>query len=263
MNGQRPSGRLRTALKYLTVLVIGGLLGAWGMRLYRGAERKSGDIEEEQRFVEDFYRLPEVGDPSVVSPYWSVVSTPRFEAAPIRIVVYADFRCPDYLFFYRQIQELEPEFAGKMNVAVQFFPLEATCNGVVEKDLHPGACELAWIAAYDPEQFRSIHEEIMTNFSSGRSPEWRRELAARHGISAALTDPAVRETVGRIIATGAEYARTSERFSHGIRSTPTLILNGRMIIGTFPTGQLRSLFRALVEGQERGHQKFLENWERR
>ena len=255
--------RMRLPLTCLAILAVGGLIGAWGMRLLDNATHAVRSDAVDGRFIEDFFGLPLVGDPSLVSPCWSIRSTEHFEDAPIRIVAYQDFRCPDCLYLFRQLQQLEREFAGKINVAFQFFPLEATCNTVVEKDLHPGACELSWIAAYDPEKFKAIHDEIWENFSSGRSPEWRRELAARHGVSSALTDPGVRETVGRIIATGVEYEKTSERFSHGIRSTPTMILNGRLVIGTFPLEQLRSIFQALVDDKERGTRRFLENWEKR
>ncbi len=57
----------------------------------------------------------------------------------------------------------------------------------------------------------------------------------------------------------AAYAKTSDEFAHGIRSTPTIILNNRMIIGTLSYEQLRAIFNALVREHEGG--RFLENWE--
>jgi hypothetical protein len=63
-----------------------------------------------------------------------------------------------------------------------------------------------------------------------------------------------------MINTGAEYEKTSDRYSHGIRSTPTMILNGRMLIGTFPYEQMRAIFQALVDERERAGSKFIENW---
>jgi hypothetical protein len=63
-----------------------------------------------------------------------------------------------------------------------------------------------------------------------------------------------------MIRTGAEYERTSDRYEHGIRSTPTMIINNRMIIGTFPLEQLRAIFQALVDESEGGGEQFLENW---
>ena len=56
-------------------------------------------------------------------------------------------------------------------------------------------------------------------------------------------------------------ARTSERFPFGSRSTPTMIIDNRLVIGTLPTAQLRAIFQALVEQREGpGERKFIENW---
>jgi protein-disulfide isomerase len=188
-------------------------------------------------------------------------STDRFEDAPIQVIEYADFLCPDCLFLYEQLNRLKSEFAGKINIAFQFFPLEAKCNTVVEKDRHPGACDLAYLAAKDPASFVSIYNEIFSHFEEAKDPEWRATLARKYNVESALSDPAVKELVGRIIATGAEYEKTSAQYSHGIRSTPTLIVNNRMIIGTLPYPQLRAIFESLVaESGKTGDKRFLENW---
>ena len=110
-----------------------------------------------------------------------------------------------------------------------------------------------------PAKFLAIHDEIFANFRAARSPEWRRELAGRYGVTEAVNDPETQELLQRIIQTGAEYEKTSDRFAHGIRSTPTMIINGRMIIGTLPLEHMRSIFRALIEEHE-GGKRFIENW---
>ncbi len=63
-----------------------------------------------------------------------------------------------------------------------------------------------------------------------------------------------------MIQTGREYEKTHDEYSHGIRSTPTLIVNNRMIIGTLPYEQLRVIFEALVDEHEGGDRRFIENW---
>jgi protein-disulfide isomerase len=214
------------------------------------------------RIVEQFYALPVVGDPSLISPFWTARSTERWEDAPIRIVEYADLLCPDCVFLFEQLEILAEEYAGKINIAFQFFPLDGACNDVVEKDLHPGACELSWIAAHDPDRFLEIHDEVFQNNRKARDPAWRRELASRYGVEGALEDPATRDLVSRIIGTGREYEKTHERYSHGIRSTPTMVINGRMVIGTFPIDTMRAIFDALLAEQSRD-ERFMENWERR
>jgi len=237
------------------------LAGAYGFALYHDARKDAQTGGVATRVVEQYFSLPEVATPSILSPYWSVRSTQEFEDAPIRIIEYADFLCSDCLYLYGQLEQLREEFKGKINIAFQFFPLDAQCNDVVEKDLHPGACDLSYMSAYDPSKFVQIHDEIFENFRAARNPEWRMELARRYGVEAALTDSATRRAVHRIIKTGTEYEKTSDRYAHGIRSTPTMIVNNRMIIGTFPHEQLRAIFQALVDEHERGEgRRFMENW---
>ena len=117
------------------------------------------------------------------------------------------------------------------------------------------------MAAYDPEKVQLIHDEIFANFEAAKDSAWRVELARRHGVEAALASSATRALVHSIIDTGTEYQKTSAEYEHGIRSTPTMIINNRMIIGTFPYAQLRAIFRALIEQVEpEKDEQFLENW---
>jgi uncharacterized membrane protein/predicted DsbA family dithiol-disulfide isomerase len=251
----------RPSFRLLVVFAVAALAGAYGFIQYHDAKREA-QVGTAVNIVRQFFELPKVAWPSFVSPDWAVRSTERFEDAAIQIVEYADFLCPDCLYLTQQLDRLKKEFAGKLNIAFQFFPLDA-CNTTVaeKKGLHPGACDMATIAAaVGPERFREIHDEIWANFRSARSREWRTSLAAKYGVADALDDPAAKELVRKTIETGAEYEKTSDTFAHGIRSTPTLIINNRMIIGTLPYGHLRAIFQALVEEREQGGAKFIENW---
>jgi hypothetical protein len=78
-------------------------------------------------------------------------------------------------------------------------------------------------------------------------------------VEGAEDDPATQDLVRAIINTGTEYQKTSDRFAYGIRSTPTMIINGRMIIGTLPYQQMRAIFQDLVDEYE-GRNQFIEHW---
>jgi protein-disulfide isomerase len=254
----------RFSWKHAVTYAVITAAGAYAMVLYHETREQAQLGGVAAKVVKEYYSLPIVHAPSIVSPYWVAKATAKFEDAPIRIVEYADFRCPDCLFLAQQLDKLKKEFAGKMNVAFQFFPLEAVCNTVVEKDLHPGACELVYIAAYDRSKFNAIYDDIWAGFQSGKSAEWRAALAQKYGVQAAAGDQATKDLVAKIINTGAEYDKTSAKFSHGIRSTPTMIINDRMVIGTLPYIQMQAIFRALVDEQATGPAKtFIENWEPR
>lgn len=250
----------RPSLLHLAVFLAVTAVAAYGLAETRLLARDAYGARVASRVVNQYFSLPRVPLPSRLSPFWSVRSTARFEDAPIRIVEYADPLCSDCEVLYYQLKELKREFAGKLNVAVQLFPLEAKCNDVVAKDLHPGACDLSWLLAYDNSKFERLHDEIFENRRAARDSAWRAAFARRHGVEAALTDTAVQRLVRQLVATGAEYEKTSEKYAHGIRSTPTMIINNRMVIGTLPTAQLRAIFQALVDEHELKGQKFLENW---
>ncbi len=247
------------SLKLLVTFAFITALGAYGMIQYHEA-KKDAQSAVSLRIVKQFRDLPIVGNPSFLSPYWTVRSTENFEDAPIQVIEFSDFLCPDCLFLTREFDILKQEFAGKINIVFQFFPLEGSCNEVVaEKDIHPGACELAYIAAYDPAKFVPIHDEIFANFNEARRPEWRQELAMKYEVEEAFNDSVTHDIVRSIVNTGMEYEQTSDQYAYGVRSTPTMIINGRMIIGTLPLEQMRAIFQDLVEEYE-GRSRFIEQW---
>jgi uncharacterized membrane protein/predicted DsbA family dithiol-disulfide isomerase len=250
------------SIKLLAVFAVLALSGAYGFQRFYEAKKEAQFGGVAMKVVKEYYSLSEVQNPSFISPFWTARASERFEDVPIRVIEYVDFLCPDCLFLYRQLKQLEKEYEGRINVAFHFFPLEAKCNTVVEKDLHPGACDLSLMAAYDPAKFKAIHDEIFENSQKARNPEWRAQLARKYGVEAALTDPATRELLDRIINTGAEYEKTSDKFAHGIRSTPTMIINNRMVIGTLPYAHLKAIFESLLsEGSPAGEKgRFIENW---
>jgi len=250
----------QASLKHVAVAAVIFAFGAYGFVTFHAAKEDAQTGGVATRIVDQYFNLPIVPEPSIVSPYWSVRSTDNFEDAPIRIVEYGDFLCSDCRYLVEQLDQLKDEFEGKINIAFQFFPLDAKCNDVVDKDKHPGACDLSYISAYDPEKFVAIHDEVFANMREASDPEWQQALMERHGVEGALEDAETRELVDRLIRTGAEYAKTHEQYENGIRSTPTMIINNRMVIGTLPYEQLRAIFEAIIAKHE-GTDQFIENWE--
>jgi protein-disulfide isomerase len=251
------------SLKHLLSFAVITAAGAYGMAIFHETKKEAQYGSVAARVVKEFYSLPKVKTPSFVSPFMSAQATAKFEDAPIQVIEYADFLCPDCLYLYEQLARLKLDFKGKINIAFQFFPLDQ-CNEVAgkKKVKHPGSCDLSYIAAYNPANFPQIHDEIFGNFRAARSPEWRAQLAKKYQAEKALTDANTKQLVLKIINTGMEYEKTAADFAYGIRSTPTMIVNNRMIIGTLPYAQLKAIFQALVDEREHGTPKnFIENWE--
>jgi len=112
------------SLKVLVVFGCIALAGAYGFYLFYGAKEDAQMGGVSLRVLKEYYSLAEVPNPSLVSPCWIARATEKFEDAPIRVVEYADFLCPDCLFLFGQLQRLKKEYQGKINIAFQFFPLE-------------------------------------------------------------------------------------------------------------------------------------------
>ena len=255
---------MNTRRLLMVIVAVAGVFSttaAISLRSHREKEQEAAARQAATaRVVAEFLSLQPVAQPSTLSPYWLVRSTDRFEDAPIHVVYYGDPLCSDCRALFEQLQVLETEFAGMLNVAYQFFPLEARCNNVVTKDKHPGACDLSYMMAARPDSFRAVHDAILQNMDSAKNEAWRARFAATHQLEAALADTAIHNRVHSLIRTGAEYPPTSPKFAHGIRSTPTLIVNGRMIIGTLPLPHMRAIFQALVFASQAGNAGFIESW---
>ena len=239
------------------------MLGAISIYSYHQAKIEAQGGGVSNKIVQQYFDLPQIKNPSIISPYYTIQSKEKFEDATIRIIEYSDFQCPDCLRMKNDLDVLKKDFGDEMNVVFQFFPLDGKCNTVVSKDVHPQACDLSYIAAHDPSKFLAIHDEIFGNFTKVRNTDWIKNLAQKHGVEEAFTDEKTQKIVNDIINTGAEYEPTSDKFKHGIRSTPTMIINERMVIGTLPLVQLRAIFKTILDKANKGEdkkRKFLEDW---
>jgi len=248
-------------IRFLFGIGLLTLIGALNIYAFHHAKIEAQGGGVANRIVQQYFNLPKVENPSIISPYYTIQATENFEDAPIRIIEWVDFQCPDCLKLRNDFEDLKEEFGDKMNIVFQFFPLDGKCNSVQEKNRHPQACALSFLAAHDPSQFLAIHDEIFDNFDKVRDVDWINSLAQKYGVTDALTDENTIKIVTDIINTGMEYKPTSDRFTYGIRSTPTMIINERMVIGTLPKVQLRAILRAILDqGSKEEKTGFIEDW---
>lgn len=252
---------LQPNVRFLFGIGLLTLLGALNIYAFHQAKIEAQGGGVASRIVQQYFSLPKVNNPSIISPYYTIQSTDNFEDAPIRIIEWVDFQCPDCLKLRNDFEELKEEFGDKMNIVFQFFPLDGKCNSVQEKNRHPQACDLSFMAAYDPSKFLAIHNEIFDNFNKVRDTDWINNLAIKYGVENAVTDENTIKIVTDIINTGAEYKPTSDLFTYGIRSTPTMIINERMVIGTLPKVQLRAILQAILDQKSKDEKTgFIEDW---
>lgn len=182
--------------------------------------------------VKQFNNMSSVGDPVPESPYKIHMSTATFAEAPIRITVFSDFECPFCKVVAEQMPALIRRYPGKINIQYLFFPLDAKCNSNVKGRFHEYACDAAYLAACNEKKFAEVHDDIFANQDKLKSGALV-DLAKKHGGENCIADEANKNKVIAAINGATQF---------NIKSTPTIILNGKKIEGTIPNGQFFAIF---------------------
>jgi protein-disulfide isomerase/uncharacterized membrane protein len=187
--------------------------------------------------VDQYKKLNLLGDPAQESPYKIHMSTEKFADAPIRITVFSDFECPFCKVVADQMPELARRYSKQINIQYFFYPLDSKCNSNVKTRFHDNACDAAYIAACDEAKFAEIHDDIFAqqeNLKKGAV----NEIARKWGVENCLQNEEVKNKVISLI-------NQAEQFN--LKSTPTIILNGKKIEGTIPNGQFFAIFEELLK----------------
>lgn len=216
------------------------ITGMWGALLLVGSflmfqntkGKEDYSLKMNASVVEQFKKLPSLGDPDIESPYKIHMATNNFSEAPIRITVFSDFQCPFCKVVAEQMPELIRRYSDKVSVQYVFYPLDAKCNSNVTSRMHPHACDAAALAACDPAKFLSVHDEIFAN--QGKLGDGvLSDIAKSHGLVGCFENKAVTDKVIEGINQGTKY---------NLKSTPTIIVNGKKIEGTIPNRQFFAIF---------------------
>lgn len=189
--------------------------------------------------VQQFNGLANLGEPDMESPYKIHMGTPNFADAPIRITVFSDFECPFCKVVSEQIPELVRRYPNKINVQYMFYPLDSKCNPNMKGKMHENACDAAALAACDEKQFLELHDEIFANqdkLGSGILAE----MAKKRNLSSCFTNTEVVNKVIGLINQGTKF---------NLKSTPTIIVNGKKIEGTIPNRQFFAIFDDILNGK--------------
>jgi protein-disulfide isomerase len=164
--------------------------------------------------------------------------------APVVIQLYSDFQCPACkLFVTTELQRLVSEFVVPGTVRIEAHDIDILGSGSPNESL-----ELAAGAACAAKQGRywAFHDLVFWN--QGRENRGDHDAA----FIASVADAAgVDRTAWDACFAGADArqpidARSSSADAAGIRSTPTLMVNGQAMVGVPDYDQLAALIRQLA-----------------
>lgn len=169
-------------------------------------------------------------------------------AAPVIIMEFSDFLCPHCKKASEFIKQAASEFGDKVRVVFMNVPLESQCNRQVKKDVHPGACMLAKgaICAARQSAFAAYMEHAFNLHPKNAGREEMRQLAVISGLEIAAFESC--------LASGETEQELKKQIDEAhrlnIHSTPTIIINGKILKSWGDTEIIRKAVRkALEEGK--------------
>ena len=199
--------------------------------------KKDNQLAQANSFVSQFKALQDYGTASYESPFKLHMSTTNFADAPIRVTLFSDFQCPFCQNVATQFEEIINEYKGKINVQYMFYPLDKNCNKEMTRSLHPYACMASYLAACDANKFKEVHDYIFANqkdITAKSLQEWEKKF----NLSGCFENKALEKVVQKTLEMGSFYK---------VRSTPTMVINGRKIEGGIDSAMLRAILNSLVK----------------
>jgi len=151
------------------------------------------------------------------------------------VVEFSDFACGHCLGFRDALEAVCARDGNNVRVVFRNFPLDASCNSSIESSLHPDAC-LAAVAAEcagEQGQFWQYHDLLFANQKQlGRT--FLLAYAERLGLDVQRFTTCLAADAPR--ARGVADTRVGAEL--GVRSTPTVFLNGRRVAGALAPDRL-------------------------
>lgn len=223
---------LKVTAIWAVILVAGGVI------MNRHTVGKEVTLSQmNSSVVDQFNALANLGEADE-SPYKLHMSTPNFADAPIRISIFSDFECPFCKMVAEQMPELIRRYNGKINIQYFFYPLDNKCNPNMKNGMHRNACDAAMVAACDEKKFAEVHDEIFAN--QERLADAIPSIASKHGLKNCLENADLKNRIAVSINAASKF---------NLRSTPTIIVNGRKIEGSIPNAQFSAIFDSLLKQQ--------------
>lgn len=149
--------------------------------------------------------------------------------ASVSIVEFSDFQCPYCANLTANLRRLRAEYSSKLRVTFKQLPLP----------IHPQAVKAAEASLCAAEQgrFWEMHDLMFDEQNNGLPREKFDEFASRIGLDVDVFRKCF--TAHRFLSDVS--ADRAEAMKLGLNSTPTLFINGRLLVGSRPYDVLRSV----------------------
>jgi len=165
--------------------------------------------------------------------------------APVTIIEFSDFQCPFCREMHSVLKDMRKLFGPRLRVIYKNFPLDGDCNPAVKVSAHPQSCQLAYAAecAYQSGCFENFYDKLIQ--AEAYSEGSLLQIAMDCGIDpnkfqACMNSDVPRKAVARDI---------EDALKVGIKGTPMLMVNGRVIQGSRSEKEMEAIIKAALKGQ--------------
>lgn len=184
------------------------------------------------QIIKQFEELPDLGKPEFVSPFAMNKPHKNIDEAPIWIVEFSDFQCPFCGRVAAQMEKIKRRYKESVNIYYYPYPLDNACNPEIKRAFHSHACRAARLAMCSTDHFNAIHDKIFENQAS-IGDELLSDIAKKYSLSNCDQNEIANNTLEKSFEMAKKYK---------VKSTPTMIINGKKIEGGLPTIQFYRLF---------------------
>jgi protein-disulfide isomerase len=146
----------------------------------------------------------------------------------VTVVEFSDFLCPYCAKAAKYLKLAEASNHGTARFIFRHYPLDSACNRKVSSNIHPGACLLAVgsVCAGEQNRFWEYHDIAFETKGTISQPVVM-EIASKLGLDLSAFNSCL--TSGRGLAVVREDINAA--VNAGVKSTPTLFINGRGLRG--------------------------------
>ena len=230
-----PSARVVILTLISIVLLNYALVNMLGLKTWRRTAEQAAENYQKSMFDQwqsgREYEI-KLTDKDRVRTYPVSASMIQPPPMPLTVVIYSDFECPWCGKFAQFFEEQVPKIlGGSVRAVYRHFPLNPACNPLIQKNVHPHACEAVKLVEgvrllAGNEGFWKAHDFVFRNQESlERGTLTPDEVAKAVGVDSA----ALKERMGSAEIDAVVQHDINDAKSLDLKGTPAVYVEGRLV----------------------------------
>jgi protein-disulfide isomerase len=162
-------------------------------------------------------------------------------SAPVTLVEYSDLECPVCARMQEELEkEIIPKYGDKLRVVFKEYPLIAIHDWAM-----PAAIAAQCVYELAPDKYFDFRSTVYKNQASVNA-EHARDVLLRLAVEAGIDNPKLPACIDEKASLPRVEANMHEADALGVAQTPTLFINGRILVGAPPAADIEKVIDAAM-----------------